>query len=987
MNKLYLVVILICGLLIIEAHGEILLRSTFEDYEGSPWNNGWIRDPDNDNYVRKDEEDPDNEYQSQAHGEWSLYIYDPDNISYANAKHEFPTFDMIPDHPGYMVEFYFWWEEGTSLDSLYLYKPTTNSNLADISILLESASDSLIGSDTHADYYEETLNLIITDSIGTHSYGYTTTVMVLLAQGGSTDNHTLRWHKFQIHKLENSSTIDLYVNGDVIGTYTSISNINHPDTFLIGTEEATQNGEGFWDDFIITTIPDGEHPRLLFTQSDISWLQDRAKDSNTTDLGYSYKQMAIKLFELADSCMSNDFFSYPYCYEYDMDYPFPQPQPSDISKYRTWLAINREIEAWLQVLSFSYVIADNSDYAERADSILLSVSNKWSQWTNMQWGPQTPSGVHPYTSYDAAHLVASIALAYDMIFDQLSDYGKMTIQNSLLSLGINQDYLVSLSPEDWDDNPSWHPNGYAVIYSAMGLASLVIDDSTVSNAYDNIAKERIEHILDEPAVCDPQGGWIEGITYGEYGTDYIVAYLDAERRVLANNLFQRSYLQNYLEFRMYCTVFGEKSGPKVKVNAEVNFDKYNSGAWFANECVMYLVSENMDNHGQWYLANSFVKWPVWTNADNNHCIQLIQRYFLFGPFLWFNSGIDPVPPDELPFGMCAQGIGWGILRNGWNSENKVLALKSGKLTGGDKIGTNCHYAQNNFIYGSDGEWFIEDWGADNEKYMRYPNWHNVILINGTQSDYTEHGDIKKFYTSNEYGYIMGDNSNCDSHLNKWLREIVMVNNPGFIVVKDDIECNDSVMIDWRVHSRETSLQYSDDSLKIPKESKNLFGKILEPEGTQWANTLENTPYGSWNHISIVHNDMIQKVKYLVPFFISDEETAPQISEITGTTMLGARIKTDSSDDVIMFGNQDIVEIVQYELSDSVSGSIFNVLVNLRPNTTYKVIVKDKDMNTLSMEKLLSTDQGTMSFTVEMEEDTVVILVGTDLVSGTFLQLR
>jgi len=891
---------------------------------------------------------------------------------------------MIPNHPAYMVEFYFWWEEGTSLDSLYLYKPTTNSNLADISILLDSASDSLIGSDTHADYYEETLNLIIIDSVGAHSYAYTTTVMVLLAQSGWTDNHTLRWHKLQIHKLENSSTIDLYVNGDVIGTYSSISGTNHPDSFLIGTEEVTQNGEGFWDDFIITTVPDGEHPRLLFTQSDIEGLRIRATDNDSTALGYSYEEMANKLIELADSCMSNDFFRHPHSYEYDMDYPFPQPQPSDSSVYRSWLAINREIEAWFQVLSFAYVIADNSDYAERADSILLSVSNKWSQWTNMQWGPQTPSGAHPYTSYDAAHLVASIALAYDMIFDQLADYGKMTIQNSLLSLGVNQDYLVSLSPEDWDDNPSWHPNGYAAIYSAMGLASLAIDDSTVSSTYDNIAKERIGHILDEPTVCDPQGGWIEGITYGEYGTDYIVAYLDAERRVRANNLFQKSYLRNYPEFRMYCTVFGENPGPKVKVNAEVNFEKYNMGAWFANEGVMYLVSENMNNYGQWYLANSFVKWPVWTNADSNHCIQLIQRYFLFGPFLWFDKELAPTFPDTLPLGMCAQGIGWGILRNGWDSENKVLALKSGKLTGGDRVGTNCHYAQNNFIYGSDGEWFIEDWGADNEKYMRYPDWHNVILINGTQSDFAEDGEIIKFYTSDEYGYIMGDNSNCDSHLNKWLREIVMVNNHGFIVVKDDIVCNDSVMIDWRIHSAAETLNIDcdGDSIKITKGENYLFGKVLEPEGTEWS-VVPDDSVNEWKHISIVPDDSIQQVKYLVPFSISDTSASqPEIIKIEGTTMLGARIHTDSTDGVIMFGNEDFVEMVEYELAYTGVDSSLNVLVDLIPDTTYKVIVRDKDMNTLSMEELLSTDQGTMSFTIQMEEDTVVVFVGTDLVSDT-----
>ncbi len=352
---------------------DILFRDTFES--DPPWT-PWTTNVSGAGEWSTISEDLDDEYSSQLHGNRSYWLRDPDDTSYAYAKHAFPSFGMIPDHPEYMVEFYFWFpDSGVEIENVYLYKPTTSSNPADIEIVLDSTALDSLGQDSYAYYLDDKFYITVSDSDTSISYTYTDSVLVL--KGAPFDDHALRWHKFQVHKLGNSSTIYLYIDGELIDTFTAFTGTNHPDTFLVGTTDTLQNGEGFWDDFIITTVPSGNHPRLFFSQSDIGSLRVRAEDDTITILDWSYKDMADTIIALADSCLTHGYFKYPYCYEHTMEYPFPQPQPSDSNKHNTWLAVNREIEAWLQVLSFAYIIENDTKYADSTKSILLSLSNNW----------------------------------------------------------------------------------------------------------------------------------------------------------------------------------------------------------------------------------------------------------------------------------------------------------------------------------------------------------------------------------------------------------------------------------------------------------------------------------------------------------------------------------------------------------------------------------------------------------------------------------
>ncbi len=142
-KKQFLFGVLAIGLIIVtrSVSGEILLRNTFENYEGDPSSleEPWIFSTYGEGnwYWEGEPRSPKPEYQKQAHGELSIHIRDPNNTSYANVIHRLPAIELGVE---YMVEFYLWVPSEDQIDDMYLYKPTVEGDSADVQLLLHSVN-------------------------------------------------------------------------------------------------------------------------------------------------------------------------------------------------------------------------------------------------------------------------------------------------------------------------------------------------------------------------------------------------------------------------------------------------------------------------------------------------------------------------------------------------------------------------------------------------------------------------------------------------------------------------------------------------------------------------------------------------------------------------------------------------------------------------------------------------------------------------------
>ncbi|MCK4251135.1 hypothetical protein KAX97_06790 [candidate division WOR-3 bacterium] len=539
-SKYLIYLMLVC----IPAYSTILMRNTFEEYEGTSFSQmGWSIFSGGNGVLEIYGEDPGNSYQSQAHGKWSMHIIDPDNSSYANA---YKTFSNAASE--YMTEFYMW----IPVD----HAPINSFPLC---VLWHVVLPETL----YPDYQYKTDIALILDTVDTPPNGALFKILVEDSTGiqfAAYIDSTDRWYKIQIYRHD--GVVDFYLDGDSIATFSPLNSNYVSNKIVLGTTstDANADGEVFYDDVIISTPPVGEHPRLLFEESDLSVLRSRRNDSNSGNLGISYKEMWDTLKVRADIYLNSNSIMFKWPNQdssYTLFYPFPQvPNHMQDTCHDYWLTPFRKINAWLNIVSFVGIInADTTGtYIDSAKNILNSLAN-WQSCVNSSYR----LGGLRYTMLCTGELSYNMALAYDWLYDYLTSYERMNVQNTLLTLLINQIYLQALYyPEDTPGQPTNYANGRSVIFGGgLGVACLTLDNAGVEGE-SLVAHRKVDSLLCHfPDALSPDGGFNEGCSYAGFAMDYIIAYLEANNTL--NNYKDTSFVKNYPKWRIHCMLPGAEN--------------------------------------------------------------------------------------------------------------------------------------------------------------------------------------------------------------------------------------------------------------------------------------------------------------------------------------------------------------------------------------------------------------------------------------------
>ncbi|TES93837.1 MAG: hypothetical protein E3J87_01455 [Candidatus Cloacimonadota bacterium] len=224
-------VVFVCLFVVIDVSkidAKILVRDTFEGPGEEPT---WPYSESENGVVIRRAEDLENAYQTQAHGEKSLFIYDPDDNSYANACKTF-----INSSSEYMIEFYLWiYHTHSSIDSFILCELW---NIPDEGLA-----------------YKTDIALVL-DTVGMVPNHHPYAIWVEDANGmhfGAYIDSTDMWYKIQIHRYPdppNPAVVDFYVDGELKGTFVPMNPSYVSNKISLGTTEETaeSDGEVFYDD-------------------------------------------------------------------------------------------------------------------------------------------------------------------------------------------------------------------------------------------------------------------------------------------------------------------------------------------------------------------------------------------------------------------------------------------------------------------------------------------------------------------------------------------------------------------------------------------------------------------------------------------------------------------------------------------------------------------------------------------------------------------
>jgi len=957
--------------------GTIFFNDNFEDSLLNGWTTAgtvqcavdpapakyWLNEPINKDFIR-----------IQYHGLVSMKISDRTDADIAYAIHSFPSIQAGTE---YLTEFYFHFypEDKGIFKNFYLYQPQVyqSGNYQNTDIVLKLnvvKGDSVPLSVIDGQGNHENVYYLRPDTIFTVSYGNSLNYNIPLWDT-LIDFPIERWYRFQIHRIK-TDHIDLYINGQNIGSYVPTISTN-PTRIFLGTENpAIESGVGYYDDFIVTTPPQGQHPRLLFSAADLPNLRLRKTDSVSV-LPRNYKAYWNK----------------------------------DTSKAKYWVHSNRDIGDYLKIIHFPY---NEPHY----DSIQFLREWFWSvdycDWTlqrfqtiALRWlvGELDPTNPNPpdtaYLNYLRTTINAfanwnhwmkpleyrglilkhnqpfefGLAFVYDCIFDSLSSYQKMSVQNAILSQGIVTQWLLWKTRGFDDPSVPFYPGHPQWAAPMIGFAALVLDDDSLRNFYADYT-EAIEESLFIGAqstgmlpVIGPDGEYAHGsLSYGACNLNWHTLFWEANRRVRGHDIFQnatyRNRFENYPLFRLYTLCPG--SSNEFRSGDDVF---YNQSPWHQTFC---WVSNQQNQVGQWFYKRlySYSVSDEWTES----------QYHGFN-FLFFDDDLTP----QMPTFKIARNFGnfWIGFRTGFGTDQGTTVRDSNEVamvfdTSG-KVPVHRHQSYNNFVIGTNGSWLI------NEQAIRGKTFsvlHNVIMVDSlwdpdpalpNQYDWnygqisSNRADFKGFYEDTAYAYCANAvPCSCYQRLSKFIRKIVFTKE-GYILMKDEVKTNTPAQgrkYLWLVHIPTSTPIYGDSLIYSQNQYQIKFFSPASRTIQSFSVLLYPDPDNTVaSGIMVANTNLLDSTEFLSAIVMKRPSFPwpPTIKKVDGTTMLGADI---NSKVVVLYGKGQIGNIaaVTYTVPHSFSTGLKNVLSDLKSSRVYYVL-----LNGIEVLSFTSTACGTGHFRV------------------------
>ena len=487
-------------------------------------------------------------------------------------------------------------------------------------------------------------------------------------------------------------------------------------------------------------ISPAPHPRLFVTPDRLARLRALTRQCLRDELPADLKDFAAQVRQLiatADKCFGEkEIVVYGARYKTTLP-PAPPPRHKDGFPY--WTGLSRAIEARVEALATAYLLTGDKRYADLARSWVLALC-EWPAWTD----PDYPSG---RACLDTGHFCHAVAVAYDFVYDQLTEADRRTIRDALLEKGAEA--VMKAGETGWARTMSW-PNGFAVVMGGMGVAGMAcLGDDDRAEPYVQYARRRLWEFIE---ARDRDGGYVEGLTYGGYAMSFTMPFAAAMALHGDDLLAGHPYVDKTLRFAAYC--LDPNSATSVNfADAAYATRAYNSTAgWLAGKGL---------GLGRWYLRHNAGLAELW-------------RYTPPLAILWHPLDAAEQAPADWDPAAHYRDIGWVIMRRGFEPDDFVFAMRSGYH------GSHCQLDQNSFMLSAGGEWLLRDAGYG----QTATNQHSTLLVAG-QGQSPRGGRITGFGTVGRLSYAAGDASDCYPGLGRFVRHAAMVDG-SYLVIIDEV---------------------------------------------------------------------------------------------------------------------------------------------------------------------------------------------------------
>lgn len=454
-------------------------------------------------------------------------------------------------------------------------------------------------------------------------------------------------------------------------------------------------------------------------------------------------------------------------------------------------------------LSFMYKITNDMKYANRAWDEIYSIIN-YKDWNSKHF-------------LDTCMISYGLAIGYDWLYHVLSRSQRNMIENAIInkSLNIGICYYKNNSHFFVKDKYNWN----FVCNTGLILSAISILDSNPIICED-IIKEGFESIKNGMVQYAPEGDSIEGISYWDYGTKFLIYFLST-LSISTNRLYD------------YINTPGIKETPEFPIHMCGKVQSYNYSDNDVNYPIGYI--------NLWfakYLNKPELTWYHKHYMRNKGSISIYD-------ILWYdkslyNTNILP----KLDNIYSRQAI--TTMRSDWNDINTSFIGCKGGINGsphGDlDIGS--------FVYDTLGERWAIDLGKENynlpgywEKDINGRRWHyyrknnkghNTLVINNENQIENAISEIFdsniNFNTFSPYTKINMTNAYSES---KSIIRLFHFLERKHLLIKDEISLKKCKEVIWQMHTKSNIDIISDKELRLSMNGKSIYISILDNDNSKF----------------------------------------------------------------------------------------------------------------------------------------------------------
>ncbi len=449
----------------------------------------------------------------------------------------------------------------------------------------------------------------------------------------------------------------------------------------------------------------------------------------------------------------------------------------------------------LEYPALAYQMTGDKKYSDKIREVLGKTA-KVKSWADAEMMARTPSW---RSELQMAHRAFQLALAYDAVYADMSPAERSEVARGLYRLAVEP--LLG----DWINEPtrihSLNSMGHNWWTSCVGMGALlglaISNEVPEAAAGAEAAVDALPEWFDfagdviqrKPRTFDRDGGMYESINYASFGITEALLL-----RMAWLNSHPGAKLEDIPQMELIAPFFCHVAYPRTGMLHSINFgDSHKNVTGEGSMLLAYAMgAENPDV--LWYLSR----------LEPGQHREGFPLHFPMG-FLYTPRDRKASATPGLPLSHLWTDFGWATMRDSWEPDATMLAVKSGATW------NHSHADANSLILFHKGVDIIKDAGncsygkPEYRKYFFQSEAHNVVRFDGEgQPTFQQYhgtmlpGSVSGLVDGGNIKYVLADGTGPMSHaLNRNFRHFLWIDDVIYVV--DDLGSHKPGHFEWLWH--------------------------------------------------------------------------------------------------------------------------------------------------------------------------------------------